>query len=78
MAVGALVVLLALLAGRPALAETAGGVLLVGLSITAGASVSSRVITDRDTGRELIWDLLLVLIILAGLVGVGLIAQGLG
>lgn len=76
--VGVLVVLSALMAGSPALAETAGGLLLVWLSIVAGADVTSRVIAERDAGRELIWDLLLVFIVLAGLVGFGLIAQGLG
>lgn len=76
--VGVLVVLSAGLAGSPALAETVGGLLLVWLSVVAGADVTGRVIAERDAGRELIWDLLLVFIVLAGLVGFGLIAQGLG
>jgi hypothetical protein len=75
---GALVVVGALLIGSIGFAETVGGALLIWLSIMAGAEVTRRVVADRETGKELIWDLVLVLIVLAGLIGVGLMAQGLG
>jgi len=68
------VTMLALATGHPGVAEMIGGAVIVWTAIVAGSSVAPKVVAERKPGRELLWDLLLVAVVLFGLVGVGVMA----
>ncbi|HEX9763179.1 MAG TPA: hypothetical protein VGA97_08775 [Acidimicrobiia bacterium] len=64
---------MSLVSDRPAIAEVIGGVVMVGVSVILGWSLTSRLAAEADPGRVLVLDFLLVLVVLLGLVGVTLI-----
>jgi hypothetical protein len=66
--------LVALVSGHPAVAEVVGGTLIILIAILAGMDLARRVEREHDPGRVLLFDLLLVLVVVVGLVGVGVMA----
>lgn len=68
------VTMLTLATGHPSQAEMIGGAVIVWTAVVVGWSVAHKVVAERDPGRELLWDLLLVAVVLFGLVGVGVMA----
>jgi len=74
-AVLAIVVAVAgLMLGHPAMTLVASGILVVWVAILLGSSLTRRLVVERDPGRELFWNLLLVGVVLLALVGVGLMS----
>jgi hypothetical protein len=63
--------ILAAILGHPAVAEIVGGGVIIYVSFLVGRPVTQRLAADTDPGRELIWNVLLVLVIVLALVGVG-------
>jgi hypothetical protein len=63
--------------GYAQVAEVVGGGVLVVLAFVFGRPVTKRLAVETDPGRELIWNLLLVLVIVVALVGVGVMAAAL-
>lgn len=68
------VAILAAVLGYTELADVVGGGALVVLAFLLGRPVTRRLAVESDPGRELVWNLLLVLLIVAALVGVGVMA----
>jgi hypothetical protein len=73
----AAVTALAALLGHPGFAEVLAGGLIVYLSVHFGRLLNLQLAVERDPGRQLGLDLLLVLIVVLGLVGVGVMAAAL-
>jgi hypothetical protein len=64
----------ALISGHPAVAAVFGGALIISIAILAGMVLARRVVGEDDPGRVLLFDFLLVLVVVIGLVGVGVMA----
>ncbi|HEX6300595.1 MAG TPA: hypothetical protein VF148_09050 [Acidimicrobiia bacterium] len=69
-----LVSILAAVLGHPAIAEVIGGGVIAFVAFLLGRPLTRRVAIETDPGRELIWNVLLVLVIVLALVGVGVMA----
>ncbi len=65
--------MVALVSGHPAIAEFAGGVVILSIAVKAGARLARRAAREIDPDREMILDGLLVLVVVLGLIGVTLI-----
>jgi len=63
--------------GYTEVAEVVGGGVLIALAFLFGRPVTKRLAVETDPGRELVWNLLLVLVIVLALVGVGVMAAAL-
>ena len=61
----------ALALGHPAVAEVLVGVSILWSSVLVGARLARRLVDERDPTIVLILDLLLILVVICGLVGVG-------
>ena len=66
--------LVAVVSGHPAVAEVVGGALIISIAVLAGLLLASRVVGEDDPGRVLLFDFLMVLVVVIGLVGVGVMA----
>jgi len=66
-----LVSILAAVLGHPAIAEVVGGGVIVFVAFLLGGSLTRRVAIETDPRRELLWNVLLVLVIVLALVGAG-------
>ena len=71
---GGLVSILAAVLGHTAFAEVVGGGVIIFVAFSLGRSLTRRVAFEIDPGRELVWNVLLVLVIVLALVGVGVMA----
>ena len=71
--VGGAVTLMAVISGHPAIAELAGGAVIVWASALIGSRLARVVAGELDPTRQLTLDLWLVLVVVLGLVGVGVI-----
>ena len=69
-----LVAILAAVLGHLAVAEAVGGGVIAFVAFLLGRPLTRRVAIETDPGRELIWNVLLVLVIVLALVGVGVMA----
>jgi len=69
-----LVSILAAVLGHPAIAEVMGGAVIVFVAFLFGRPVTRRLAVETDPSRELIWNVLLVVVIVMALVGVGVMA----
>ena len=67
----AVVAVIAVTLGHPALGEVVGGAVILFLAFQLGRRLTGLLATETDPGRELTWDFLLVLAIVLALVGVG-------
>lgn len=63
--------------GFTAVAEVVGGGALILLAFLFGRPITKRLAVETDPDRELVWNLLLVLVIVVALVGVGVMAAAL-
>jgi hypothetical protein len=73
--VAALVLIISLVAGHPAIAEVLGGaVILLGAALI-GASLARRAAIEADPGKHLLLDLSLVAVVLLALLGVAVIGM---
>lgn len=70
----AVVAILAVALGHPAVGDVLGGAVILGLSFQLGRRLTGRLAIETDPGRELTWDVLLVLVVVLALVGVGVMA----
>lgn len=61
----------ALALGHPAVAEVLVGVSILWFSVLVGARLARRLVDESDPTIVLILDLLLILVVICGLVGVG-------
>lgn len=68
------VAILAAVLGYNEVADVVGGGVLIVLAFLLGRPVTRRLAVEKDPGRELAWDLLLVVLIVVALVGVGVMA----
>ncbi|HEU4319565.1 MAG TPA: hypothetical protein VFS66_05750 [Acidimicrobiia bacterium] len=66
--------ILAAVLGYNEVADVVGGGVLIVLAFLLGRPVTRRLAVEKDPGRELAWDLLLVVLIVVALVGVGVMA----
>jgi hypothetical protein len=66
--------MLAAVLGHPAIAEVVGGGVIVFVAVLLGRPLTRRVAIETDPRRELLWNVLLVLVIVLALVGVGVMA----
>lgn len=71
---GGLVSILAALLSHTTIAVVVGGGVIIFVAFLLGRPLTRRVAFEVDPGRELVWDVLLVLVIVLALVGVGLMA----
>jgi hypothetical protein len=71
------VVSVALVSGHAGVAEVVGGAWIMWVAILAGSLFVPRVVAEPDPGKELVWDLVLVVVVLVALVGVGVIGLAL-
>jgi hypothetical protein len=71
---GGLVAILAAVLGHTAIAQVAGGAVIILVAFLLGRPLTRRVTFEIDPGRELLWNVLLVLVIVLALIGVGVIA----
>jgi hypothetical protein len=69
-----LVSFLAAVLGHPAIAEVVGGAVIIFVAFSFGRPLTRRLVVETDPGRELVWNVLLVLVIVLALVGVGVMA----
>jgi len=67
-------VILAVLLGYPAVAEVVGGALVIYIAVLLGRPLTQLVAYETEPGRELIWNVLLVFVVVLALVGVGVMA----
>ncbi|HZD23709.1 MAG TPA: hypothetical protein VE569_09965 [Acidimicrobiia bacterium] len=72
-----LVAIVAAVLGYTEVAEVVGGGVLILLALLAGRPVTKRLAVETDPGRQLVWNVLLVLVIVVALVGVGVMAAAL-
>jgi hypothetical protein len=70
-----LVAILAAVLGHLAVAEVVGGGVIAFVAFLLCRPLTRRVAIETDPGRELIWNVLLVLVIVLALVGVGVMAS---
>jgi len=68
------IVILAVLLGYPAVAEVVGGALVIYIAVLLGRLLTQLVAHETEPGRELIWNVLLVFVVVLALVGVGVMA----
>jgi hypothetical protein len=66
-----LVAILAAVLGHTAIAEVMGGGVIIFVAFLCGRRLTRRLAVETDPGRELVWNVLLVLVIVLALVGVG-------
>lgn len=66
-----LVSILAAVLGHPAISEVVGGGVIICVAFLLGGPLTRRVAVETNPGRELLWNVLLVLVIVLALVGVG-------
>lgn len=71
--VGGAVTFMAVVSDHPAIAELAGGTVIVWTSVLIGIRLARVVAGELDPTRQLTLDLWLVLVLVWGLVGVGVI-----
>jgi hypothetical protein len=71
---GGLVAILAAVLGHTAIAEVVGGGMIIIVAFLLGRPLTRRVAFEIDPGRELVWNVLMVLVIVLALVGVGVMA----
>jgi hypothetical protein len=64
---------MAVISDHPAIAELAGGAVIVWASALIGSRLARVVAGELDPTRHLVLDLWLVLVVVVGLVGVGVI-----
>jgi hypothetical protein len=64
---------MAIISNHPAIAELAGGAVIVWASALIGSRLARVVVGELDPTRRLTLDLWLVLVVVMGLVGVGVI-----
>ena len=69
-----LVAILAAVLGHTAIAEVLGGGVIIFVAFLSGRPLTRRLAAETDPGRELVWNVLLVLVIVVALVGVGVMA----
>jgi hypothetical protein len=69
-----LVAIIAAVLGHTAIAEVVGGGMIIFVAFNLGRCLTRRVAVETDPGRELVWNVLLVLVIVLALVGVGVVA----
>jgi hypothetical protein len=69
-----LVAILAAVFGHSAIAEVLGGGVIIFVSFLCGRPLTRRLAVETDPGKELVWNVLLVLVIVVALVGVGVMA----
>jgi len=70
---GGAVTFIAVISDHPAIAELAGGAVILWASVLIGSSLARVVAGELDPTRQLMLDLGLVLVVVLGLVGVGVI-----
>ena len=70
---GGAVTFMAVISNHPAIAELAGGAVIVWASALIGSRLARVVAGELDPTRQLTLDLWLVLVVVMGLVGVGVI-----
>jgi hypothetical protein len=70
---GGAVTFMAVISDHPAVAELAGGAVIVWASVLIGSRLARVVALELDPTRHLMLDLWLVLVVVLGLVGVGVI-----
>jgi hypothetical protein len=63
----------AAISGHPDLVLPLCGVALVWVAALVGSSLTRRAVDERDPGRMLVWDALLVGVVVLGLIGVVMI-----
>jgi amino acid permease len=66
-----LVAILAAVLGHTAIAEVMGGGVIIFVAFLCGRRLTRRLAAETNPGRELVWNVLLVLVIVLALVGVG-------
>lgn len=69
-----LVSILSAVLGHTAIAEVVGGAVIVFAAFLFGRPLTRRVTVETDVGRQLVWNVVLVLVIVLALVGVGVMA----
>lgn len=69
-----LVSILAARSGHSAIAEVVGGGVIIFVAFSLGRPLTRLVAVESDPGRELVWNVLLVLVVVLALVGVGVMA----
>jgi hypothetical protein len=72
-----LVAILAAGLGHTAIAEVVGGGVIIFVAFLGGRPLTRRLAVETDARMELVWHVLLVLVIVAALVGVGVMAAAL-
>jgi hypothetical protein len=60
--------------GHSAIAEVVGGGVIIFVAFSLGRPLTRLVAVESDPGKELVWNVLLVLVIVLALVGVGVMA----
>ncbi|HEX6147916.1 MAG TPA: hypothetical protein VF083_14155 [Acidimicrobiia bacterium] len=70
---GVAVALIAVISDDPAIVELAGGALIVWVSVLIGSRLARVLAGELDPARQLVLDFWLALVVIAGLVGVGVI-----